>query len=374
MKNNLDFKRTASIAHKEVRHILRDPFVLGMALGLPLLMVLFFGLAMDFNVKDIHLAVYDNDHSRSSRQLAEVFESSGFFHVHSYPMRTDVSEVVDSDEAKVALVIPPNFGRDVQVRGKSQAQVLIDGSDNSTAGVVAGYLGGIQEAATKRLMVGQTAKPPVSLETRYLFNPELNSRWFTVPGLSAVVLGIISILLTALTVAREWENGSMELLLSTPVHPLEIILGKLAPYVGLGLSAQALVYLVARLGFGVPFTGSHLLFLAGSFLFLSAYMAMGLLISIATRQQMLAMQFSMMAGMLPTLLLSGFIFPVESMPLFFRVLTSILPARWFMVVIRGSFLKGAGPAELAGPFLAITVIAAFFVMMAVKKFKKDVEP
>lgn len=374
MREPLDFKRAYSIARKEVRHILRDPFVLGMALGLPLLMVLFFGLAMDFNVKDIHLAVYDNDHSRASRQLAEVFQSSGYFHVHHYPMRSDVSEIVDSDQAKAALVIPPHFGRDLFSKGSAGAQVLVDGSDNSTAGVVSGYLGGIQEAASARLSGAALPKPPVVLETRYLFNPELNSRWFTVPGLSAVVLGIISILLTALTVAREWENGSMELLLSTPVHPLEIILGKLAPYVALGLSAQALVYLVARLGFGVPFTGSHLLFLAGSFLFVSAYMAMGLLISIATRQQMLAMQFSMMAGMLPTLLLSGFIFPVESMPLFFRCLTVILPARWFMVVIRGSFLKGAGPEELLGPFLAIAGIAAFFVMMAVRKFKKDVEP
>ncbi len=374
MKNQLDFKRAASIARKEVRHIVRDPFVLGMALGLPLLMVLFFGFAMDFNVKDIHLAVFDNDHSRASRELAGVFQSSGFFQVRNYSMSPNVSEVVDSDEAKAALVIPPHFGRDLMARGGASAQVLIDGSDNSTAGVIGGYLGGIQEAATNRLLDRSTPRPPVVLETRYLFNPELNSRWFTVPGLSAVVLGIISILLTALTVAREWENGSMELLLSTPVHPLEIILGKLAPYVALGLSAQVLIYLVARLGFGIPFAGSHLLFLAGSFLFLGAYMAMGLLISIATRQQMLAMQFSMMAGMLPTLLLSGFIFPVESMPLFFRCLTVILPARWFMVVIRGSFLKGAGFAELAGPFLAIAVIASFFILMAVRKFKKDVEP
>ena len=367
------FSRAKSIAVKEVRHVLRDPFTLGLALGLPLLMVLFFGLAMDFNVKDIHVTAYDRDHTRASRQLLEVLESSGYFLVTQGEDLGDPQRQVDAEQAKAAIIIEPGFEEKLGAGTPVSVQALIDGSDNSTAGVIGGYLGGIQNAATRKL-TGRPLNQPVSLRTRYLFNPELNSRWFTVPGLSVVVLAIIAIMLTALTVAREWENGSMELLLSTPVHPLEIIVGKLGPYVVLGLIAQTLIYLAARLYFGIPFEGSHLVFLAGALLFISAYMAMGLLVSVTTRNQAVAMQMSLLIGMLPSLMLSGFIFPIENMPMFFQYFSGILPARWFMVIIRGVFLRGATLAELAGPFTALLVMNVFFIRLAVMRFKKDMEP
>ena len=373
MKDRVNLKRAYSIAFKEVRHIVRDPFTLALSLGLPLLMVLFFGLAMDFNVHDIHLTAYDSDHSRSSRQLLETFQSSGYFRIRQDTLAPDATKALQANQAKAVLVIPPGFGRYIVSRQDSPVQVLIDGTDNSTAGVIGGYMAGIQAAANQRL-ADTPAKPLVTLKSRYLFNPELNSRWFTVPGLSAVVLAIISILLTSLTVAREWEHGSMELLLSTPVHPLEIILGKLAPYVGLGLFAQGLIYFLARFYFGIPFQGSHLLFVVGTFLFVSSYMALGLLVSVATRQQILAMQFAMMIGMLPNLLLSGFIFPIENMPVFFQYLTALFPARWFMLVIRGVFLRGSGLTQLVAPLLVMLLMSAFFVGVAVRRFKKDVEP
>jgi len=373
MKDKVNLKRAYAVAYKEVRHIWRDPFTLALALGLPLLMVMFFGLAMDFNVHDIHLTAYDSDHSRASRQLLETFESSGYFKLRQAPLAADVTEPLQANQAKAVLVIPPNFGRYIISRQDSPVQVLIDGTDNSTAGVIGGYMSGMQTAANLRL-ADTSVNPLVTLKSRYLFNPELNSRWFTVPGLSAVVLAIISILLTSLTVAREWEHGSMELLLSTPVHPLEIILGKLAPYVGLGLFAQGLIYCLARFYFGIPFEGSHILFLVGTFLFISSYMALGLLVSVATRQQILAMQFAMMIGMLPNMLLSGFIFPIENMPVFFQYLTAIFPARWFMLVIRGVFLKGTDLFQLVTPLLAMLFMSVFFVTLAVRRFKRDVEP
>lgn len=374
MKDKVNFKRAYSIAYKEVRHIWRDPFTLALSIGLPLLMVLFFGLAMDFNVHDIHMTAYDSDHSRASRELLETFESSGYFKIREEPLASDVTEPLQANQAKAVLVIPPDFGRYIVSRRDSPVQVLIDGTDNSTAGLIGGYMVGMQLAANSRLVEAAAVPPAVTLKSRYLFNPELNSRWFTVPGLSAVVLAIISILLTSLTVAREWEHGSMELLLSTPVHPLEIILGKLAPYVGLGLFAQALIYCLARFYFGIPFEGSHILFLVGTFLFVSSYMALGLLVSVATRQQILAMQFAMMIGMLPNMLLSGFIFPIENMPVFFQYLTAIFPARWFMLVIRGVFLKGTTLVQLLPPLGIMLLMSAFFVGVAVRRFKKDVEP
>jgi ABC-2 type transport system permease protein len=181
-------------------------------------------------------------------------------------------------------------------------------------------------------------------------------------------------MLTALTVAREWENGSMEMLLSTPVRPLEMIMGKLAPYVGLGLGSVYFVYLAARLAFGIPFMGSHALFLLACLMFLGCSLSQGLVISVLTRQQALSMQFSMVSGLLPSLLLSGFIFPVESMPVFFRYFTMVLPARWFVVVCRGLFLKGAGPPELWVPLTALLALNALLISWAVWKFKTDLEP
>jgi ABC-2 type transport system permease protein len=373
MKSSFQIGRAVSIARKEVRHIVRDPFTLGLAIGLPLLMVLFFGYAMDFNVHDIDLTVYDQDHSRASRQLAETFQASGYFNIRYRELDANLAKTLDSQKARGVLYIQPHFARNIAREGTATAQVLIDGSDNSTAGVIGGYLSGIQMAAIQKI-TGQTPAQPVSVVTRYLFNGELNSRWFTVPGLSVVVLAILGIMLTALTVAREWENGSMEMLLSTPVTPIEIIIGKLFPYLVMGFIAQAIIYLAARLLFGVPFAGSHLLLILGTLLFLAASMAQGLIISVTTRHQIAAIQFSQTLGQLPSMMLSGFVFPVESMPVFFQYFTMIFPARWFMVIMRGLFLRGAGFAELVWPLLILLGMDIVFITLAVRLFKKDVEP
>ena len=239
-------------------------------------------------------------------------------------------------------------------------------------GPVAGYLGSIQTIANKRIADFNPALP-YELRTRFLFNPELNSRWFVIPGLTVVVMAILSIILTSLTVAREWENGSMAVLLSTPVQPLEIIVGKLAPYAVLGLTAVAFVYIVARLVFHVPFVGNPLVFSFGCCLFLATYLAQGLLISVTTRKQQVAMQFAMVTGLLPSNMLSGFVFPVESMPPFFQYLTMLLPARWFMKIARDTFLKGSGLIELADSFLALTILGTLILLLATRRFKRDLE-
>jgi ABC-2 type transport system permease protein len=280
---------------------------------------------------------------------------------------------LEAEKARALVVIPPGFQKDVLSNRLANIQVLIDGADNSAVSSISGYLGEIR-ARTARNLLGVRLAPPVELKTRFLFNPELNSQWFVVPGLVVVVMAILSVLLTALTVAREWESGSMELLLSTPVRPIEIILGKLAPYAVLGLGGVALVYTLARLGFGVPFRGSHFLFLLGSVLFLATYLSQGLLISVLTRRQQLATQIAMLSGLLPSMLLSGFVFPVDNMPLFFRYFTMLLPARWFMNIARDSFLKGSTFWDLRHSYFALFVLAIVFVSVAAKKFKKDVEP
>ena len=306
--NSFVWRRALAIARKEVYHILRDPTTLGAALALPVFMVIMFGVAIEFNVKNVALAVSDSDQTQSSRRLLETFGSSGYFLIHRVPSPREGIIDVSAERARAALIIPPRFEQDLFSGRGAEAQVLIDGSDNSTVGPVLGYVGSIQNIASRR--IGNfDLTPPYELRTRFLFNPELNSRWFVIPGLTVVVMSILSILLTALTVAREWENGSMELLLSTPVEPLEIIVGKLAPYGILGIIAVVFVYVVARAVFGVPFVGSLWVFGLGSLLFLVTYLAQGLLISVVTRKQTIAMQLSMMSGMLPSNLLSGIHLP-----------------------------------------------------------------
>lgn len=365
--------RAWSIARKEIRHILRDPFTMAVVFGLPMLLLVFFGYAIDFNVKDVHIAVNDQDHSRASRQLLAIVNSSRYLVTDRLAPGDLVMEKMDSEQAKGTMMIAPGFGRQLGAGQSAQVEILLDGADNSTTGMIMGYLSGIERSAQAQLATWRQ-RVGLQIKTRFLYNPELNSRWFIVPGLIVVIIGFLSILLTALTIAREWETGSMELLLSTPVRPLEIILGKIMPYFFMTLVSVTIVYLIARLQFGLPFRGSHVLLVVGAGLFLTLCLAQGLLISVITRQQQLAMQLSFISGLLPTFLLSGFIFPIESMPAFFQYLTTIIAPRWFMVISRNLFLKGAGWLELAEPLIMLLLLNLTLVTIALKRFKKDLEP
>jgi ABC-2 type transport system permease protein len=371
--NGFRWNRVRSIALKETRHIRRDPFTLSMAIGVPVLMVTFFGYLIDFDVKEIGLLLVDRDQSQQSRVVSGVFASSEYFVVKPRMDAGNPFGWLDAEKGKAVAIIERGFAKEWGRQARGRIQVAIDGSDNQTAGVVRGYLEGIGAAATARLS-GRPPPLPMTIETRFLFNPELNSRWFTVPGLVVIVIGILSILLTALTIAREWENGSMELLLSTPVHPSEIIVGKLLPYVVLGLGSVAVVYIAARVLFGVPFQGSHVLFAVATAMFLGTTLAQGIVISVITRQQQLAMQMANISGMLPAIMLSGFVFPIESMSPFFQTVTAALAPRWFMEICRGIFLKGAGVGDLAKPLIALAIINAVLIRIAVRRFKRDLEP
>ncbi|MFH1369188.1 MAG: ABC transporter permease [Elusimicrobiota bacterium] len=369
----MKLSRIIAIARKEVMHILRDPFTAGMALGLPIVLVIYFGFAIDFDFRGVKLAVYDFDNTRQSRELADVFLASGYFKLDKGAYPSEMLREIESEKDFGSIIINPGFGKKIASGQSADVQILIDGTDNQKTGIVARYIGSIQKAVASRF-TGPAAGVPVELRTRFLYNPELNTRWFIVPGLIVIVIGLLAILMTALTVAREWENGSMELLLSTPVQPMEIVLGKIMPYVAIGVMGASLVYLVARLVFGVPFEGSHILLVLAVLIFIVASLAQGILISVTMRVQSRSMQFAFITGLLPSLLLSGFIFPVESMPVFFRYLTALLPPRWFMTIIRALFLKGPSLYEMILPFSALFLLSLIPIMAASKKFKKDLEP
>jgi len=365
--------RALAIARKEFRHVFRDPFTLGLAVGLPLFLVWIFGVAIELDAKDIHLAVQDRDRSYSSRALVDIFRNSGAFLPHDAPGGSDVQRLLSSESDKAVLIVEPGLERMLQIGGAQKVQIVLDGSDATVASSILAYLSGLQEEANARLDPA-AAPSPIRLAVRYLYNPELSTQWFVVPGLVVLVIGMVSILLTAITVAREWENGSMERLLASQVTPLDIIAGKLLPYLVIGQGGMALIYSLARLGFGVPFAGSHLALIAASLMFQTSYLGMGLFISSVTRNQQVAMQASMVGGFLPAILLSGFIYPLESMPTGFQVLAGAFPAKWFMIVCRGIFLKGAGWSALGPSFLMLAAMDAAILAVAVLTFKTDLEP
>lgn len=374
----MNWRRIWSIARKEIYHIGRDKFTLILALVLPVIVVLIFGFAIDFDLKKIPTAYLDSDKTLSSRQLMESFGSSNYFVLHPVFSSAEGLRLIESERVRSLIIIPPEFEKDLLSGRGAGVQILVDAADNASASSIMSYVGEIRTRAMERIIGSEnlipTQKAPLQIKPRYLFNPELNSQWFIVPGLIVVIMAVLSILLTALTVAKEWERGSMELLLSTPVRPLEIIVGKLLPYAFLGIGGMAIVYLLARIVFHVPFRGSHFVLLLGCLLFLGTYLAQGLLISVLTRKQMIAMQFAMLSGLLPSILLSGFIFPIESMPAFFRYFTMVLPARWFMVIVRDSFLQGSSLWDLRTPLISLTLIGLFFITVATKRFKRNVEP
>jgi ABC-2 type transport system permease protein len=378
-KSREDFiARVKSISRKELRHIVRDPFTLGMALGLPLVMLVLFGFAIDFDVRDIALTVIDRDQTKPSREMVDTIQGTGLFKVKYGSVEGPPTADLDHEMSKGVLIIEKGFGEDLRANHNPKMQLLMDGADNSVAGTIGAYLAGLVPAAWARLSAdspqGPPPKPPLSVRIRFLFNPELNSHWFMIPALSALIMGLVSSMLTAVTVAREWENGSMELLLSTPVRPLEIIIGKLLPYLVLGLGAAGAIFISALTIFGVPFHGSLLLYAFSCLLFLVPCLAIGLIISVKTRQQQMAMQTTMMITMLPNMMLSGFIFPVESMPKLFYLITFIIPGRWFIMLSRSLFLKTPGISELAIPLIVLLAWNFFFIRMALKNFKTDLEP
>jgi ABC-2 type transport system permease protein len=351
-----------------------------MAFGVPLVLLLLFGYALTMDIDDIPLVIVDKDHSRAGRELCGSFERTGYF---SIVLRTDdpaaILPAFRRNQAKAAVVIPPGFARKLERGETAQAQLVADGTDANVAAITMGYAAAISQARTLQLAyetldaqgvaAAAPLEAPITIKSRNWFNPDLKSQWYLVPGLVAIIMAMMAAILMSLTVAREWEHGTMEQLLVTPVQPVEILLGKLIPYFVIGLGQLTLVIGAGVLLFDVPVEGSvPLLYLLSGF-FLIGALSQGMLISVLTRQQQLAMQLSLISSMLPALLLSGFMSPIASMPRIIQAITYIVPARYFLVVTRGIFLKGLGVATLWPQAAALVLFAAVVVALGVSRFK-----
>ncbi len=372
--------RIIAIIRKEIYHIRRDIRVLYFAFGWPVILLMLFGYTVSYDLRNIPLVFCDLDRTSVSRDLVSKFDATGLFNIDLKDRFSwEISRsVLDRGVAKAVFTIPSGFSRKLSRLEPADLQILVDGSDNNSAGVLLGYSNGIihdfsshnaqDEFNRHGARVGSTL--PVSLDMRFLYNPSLKSQNFIVPGLIAVIMMIIGTLLTSLTISTEWERGTMEQLMYTPVKPYEVIIGKLTPYLGIGVLQMTLVLCIGIFVFGVPFKGNLLLFYLSSFLFLGGALGVGLFISLISRSQQLAAMISFLTAFLPAFMLSGFIFPISNMPLLLQGVSYLVPARYFLHIVRGLFLKGSGLDILWPEFLAMLVFALIFVVVSVLKFKK----
>lgn len=373
-------RRARAVARKELLHIVRDPISLIMAMAVPLVLLLLFGWALSLDVDRVPTWVYDADRTPESRELIARFEASRFFQVGGYAgSQKAIEERIDRGEAMLGLVIPSGYSRHLALDQEAEVQALLDGSDSNTAAIALGYVEAVArahaqtlQARAQNLKLGRTVRPPVEARLRVWYNSELKSRNYIVPGLIAVILMIISALLTSLTIAREWESGTMEQLLSTPLRPAELVLGKLCAFFAVGLVDMVIAITVGVGVFRVPLRGSLLLLFFTGCLFLFGGLCWGILLSALTRSQLLAYQLGMLTSFLPAFLLSGFVYAIENMPAPIRAITYIVPARYFVTILKGIYLKGVGIDVLAAEIAFLAVYAALIFVAATRVMRQKV--
>jgi ABC-2 type transport system permease protein len=376
-------RRIWTIMRKEFIEIWRDPRSLGFVLSMPVLMLMLYGYGISSDVKRVPLVVYDRDRTPAARELLRRFTSTEYFVVTA---RVDglreLRLAIDRGQAKVGLLIPEDFGKNLSAGRPASIQFVVDGSDSNTANIAIGNISAIGRSTELfprdlrpqlYLAPKHTNLEPIELRTWIWYNPELKSSNFLVPGLTAVILMMLAAILTSLTVAREWERGTMEGLIASPLHAHELMIGKILPYVVIGVVDVVFILLVAVFWFRVPLRGNLSLLMVSSTIFLLGALGIGLFISAATKNQQVAFQLSLLATMLPSLLLSGFFYPIENMPPILRAVTYLIPARYFLVVIRGIFLKGVGLNVLWQELLFLSAFAIFMLIASSAKFKKRLE-
>jgi len=376
-------RRIIPIMKKEAVHIWRDPRSLYMALGLPMVLLILFGYAITLDVRHVEIGIIDQDRTALSRDLISRVKASDYFSLRYLSSTdTETERLLNEGAVKVFIVVPPNFSKDL-AKGKDTAlQLLVDGSNNNRALVSLGYVSRIiqifaADALTEKMRrqggLYGGALPMIDPRIRIWYNPELTSANFIVPGLIAVVMTVMTAMLTSLTVAREWENGTMEQLIAGPSRSHEIVIGKMLPYFILGFAQVALVVLAGTLIFKVPLKGNVFVLFVVSAIFLFCGLSIGLLLSIVTRSQQLAYMFSILTTLLPSFLLSGFIFPIKSMPKVIQAISVLVPARYFLTTLRGIFLKGYGFGSIWLEVSALSVLSLIIFLACIKRMKLSLE-
>jgi len=373
-------KRIKAIALKEFIQIKRDPRSLAMALGIPIFLLLIFGYGLSLDIDHVRTIVWNQDaSSRVSRDFMRNFENSKYFNIVSYTDNyRDIESKVNKGDVLMALIIPKDFSHYIESGKAAPLQLIVDGSDANTATIAMGYVRSVVAKYNIDLITddfaGHGLNPPPSIDarSRVWYNMGLTSTWFIVPGVIAMIIMIIVALLSSICIAREWERGTMEQLISTPVKAPELVIGKFLPYFAIGFFDLIIGLLMARFLFGVPFRGSYTMLLFLSALFLTGALGQGIYISVVARSQLMASQLASLTTMIPTILLSGFIYPIFNMPKFVQAVTYFVPARYYIVILRNCFLKGAGMSAMWDETLFLILFAFLMLGLAIRRFKKRV--
>jgi ABC-2 type transport system permease protein len=384
-------RKTLAVARKEMRQIARDRRTLLILLFVPAFFLLVYGYALNFDIRHVRIAVQDNDRSAASREVISSFVNSGYFDLYGeVSNNTEISDIVDRNLARAVLVIPQRFGADVAAGHPTSVQFIVNGDNANTATTVVGYAIGLVGAMSARYelargsaedarrgllgfetRLGSATGPLLNIEPRVFYNPELRSTLFLVPGLIAYIAMLTAVVSTALSIVREKEAGTMEQVRMSPIGPVPYILGKTAPYFVVSLVSAMGIVLAAMVMFDMPMRGSWLVLIGVISLFLVGALGLGLFISSIAETQQVAFQIALLSSFLPTLMLSGFIFPIASMPAFLQVVTRVVPARYFLVALRGIVLKGTGPAVFWDELVALTVFACAILALASLRLRRQ---
>ena len=378
----MKFRRVKAVAVKEILQVWRDPRSLMIALLLPFTQMLLFGYGVNLDLKHLPVCTFDREGSQQSQALLKHFQASQYFaivrNVESYPQ---LARAIDGGTCGLGIVIPPDFSERLNDTGTAPVQAILDASDDNTANIAFGYAAAVVDGYSNDIAVTVTDRQgnalrqlqPMVVQSRVWFNEDLESRNFIIPGLVAMIMALVGAQLTSLTISREWERGTMELLISTPVQPSEVMIGKLTPYLVLGWLDAAFCLVLAAFWFGVPYRGTLFALFVTTSLFLIVVLSIGYLMSVLIRSQVGASQVALLVTMLPTTLLSGYIFPIDQMPKAIQGITYLIYSRYYVSIVKALFLKGSTLIELSTPIFFLVIYAAAVMILAARAFRKRLD-
>lgn len=375
----INLKRVRAVAQKEFIQILRDPRSLGLAIVIPIVLLVLFGFALTLDVDNVPMVVWNQDNSQFSKNFILNFRNSRYFKIIGYSDNYKRMQYqLDRSEAMMMLVIPKDFSHLLNSGKTAPLQLIVDGTDSNTATIAMGYVRSVVAKYNITLFTNTLGKknisvnPPIDFRPRIWFNPNLLNKYFIVPGLIAIIMMVIAALLTSLTVAKEWERGTMEQLISTPVKSYELIIGKFIPYFAIGFIDLLISIFMAKYLFSIPMQGNIFLLIGLSSVFLTGALSLGIFISTVAKSQLMASQMAILTTFIPTFLLSGFTYPIYNMPQLIQTITYLIPARYFITILRGIFLKGDGLSTLWDESLLLVMFSLIMVSLAIRKFRKKI--
>jgi ABC-2 type transport system permease protein len=361
-----------SIARKEFFHIIRDPRSLTILFLMPILQLVMFGYALKMEIQKVNLAIMDDADSPTSRELISYFRGSTYFKPFYFRASPDrINDLFKARKAHAVMVIPFDFDRELERDTSIPVQFIIDASDANAATTIRNYI--TQTLQEYNLSQNRITSLPFEIRSAILFNPDKKSTYFFVPGIIALLLVMISAMLTSITITREKESGTMEQILVSPVHSYQIILGKVLPYIFLAFIIGMVILLIGIFLFSVPFKGSVLLLLVLSTLYIVTALSLGLMISTIAQTQQVAMMMALIITLLPTFMLSGFIFPIASMPRLLQYITYLIPAKYYLFIARGIILKGSNLLQLLQPTLFLLIMSSILLVISIRKFSLTLE-